>query len=131
METEWSRAERERLLRVLSAAMAPTPVRIRHIVSCSMEVAVAVNAVSTAKAASETNMTPEDQPRLVAIPDRGDCIDHDVPICATGNEGKQDTDSEIESVHDDVHHQAENDDDHPQERKIDTHGVIPPSARRV
>ena len=80
---------------------------------------------------SQERRAAEDQPGLVAIPDGGDRIDHDVPICAIGNEGKQDADPEIESVHDDVHHQAENDDDHPHERKIDTHVLIPPSARRV
>ncbi|MNV64658.1 hypothetical protein D3C71_1573110 [compost metagenome] len=44
------------------------------------------------------------------------------------DEGEEDANSEIEAIHDDIHHDPEGDDDSPDEGKIDTH-VKPPLFR--
>ena len=65
--------------------------------------------------------TTEHQPGLVAVPDRGDSVHHDIAFITIGHEWKQDADPQIEAIHDDVHKNAEEDNHGPNDRKIDTH----------
>src|SRR6202035_2216329 len=63
----------------------------------------------------------QNQPGLVAIPDRRNRVHHGVAIAPVADEWEEDAYSEIETVHHHIHHQPEADDHGPHDRKIDTH----------
>src|SRR5713226_3262453 len=70
----------------------------------------------------------QNQPGLVAIPDRRDRLHHGVAIAPVADEREEDADSEIETVHHHIHHQPEADDHGPDDGKIDAHRylLLPP-----
>src|SRR5258708_19046892 len=63
----------------------------------------------------------QNQPGLVAIPDRRNRVHHGVAIAAVADEREEDADSEVETVHHHIHHQPESDDHSPDDGKIDAH----------
>src|SRR5258708_7227233 len=63
----------------------------------------------------------QNQPGLVAIPDRRNRVHHGVAIAPVADEREEDADSEVETVHYHIHHQPEADDHGPDDGKIDAH----------
>ena len=77
----------------------------------------------------------QDQPHLIALPDRSDRVDGDAALAiGAGDEGQQDSDTEIETVHDrkaDEQHAEQQPPDDPQGRIIEeSHGHSPALACR-
>src|SRR3982074_896264 len=71
----------------------------------------------------------QNQPGLVAIPDRRDRVHQGVSIAPVADERKEDADSEVETVHHHIHHQSKADDHGPDDGKIDAHRrylLLPP-----
>src|ERR1700688_1667392 len=63
----------------------------------------------------------QNQPSLVAVPDRRNRVHHGVAIAPVADEREEDADSEVETVHHHIHHQHEADDHCPDDGKIDAH----------
>ena len=63
----------------------------------------------------------EDEPGLVAVPDRGDRVGHHVAVVLFGEEREEDADAEIEAVEDDVGEHREGDEAGPDEGEIKLH----------
>jgi hypothetical protein len=60
----------------------------------------------------------EHQPRLVAVPDRRDRVHHEIAVGIARGEREQDADAEIETIHHDIHRDAERHHEAEQERQI-------------
>src|SRR5690606_37002940 len=71
---------------------------------------------------SKQSRPAQHKPRLVAIPDRRNRVHHHVAVLLIGEKGKQDANAQVKAVHDDIHQNAEKDDDRPDQRKVDAHG---------
>ncbi|MCY1436551.1 hypothetical protein D9M71_526800 [compost metagenome] len=70
---------------------------------------------------AEQARAAEDQPGFVAVPHRRDGVHHHVALAVILDEGEEDADSEVETVHHHIHHHAEDDDHGPDQRKVDAH----------
>ncbi len=67
----------------------------------------------------------EHQPGLVAVPDRCHGVHRHIAVGLVADEREKNADTQVEPVHDHVHHDAEDDDHGPDQRKIDTHAQFP------
>ena len=75
---------------------------------------------------SEQASPAEDQPSLVAVPDRGDGVHGGVALLPRLEGREQDAETQVEPVHDDVREDREGDDEGPDDGQVDTreHGDV-------
>ncbi|MNS64465.1 hypothetical protein D3C72_975920 [compost metagenome] len=80
---------------------------------------------------TEQARTAQHQPGLVAVPHWCDGIHHDVAFFLVLDRQEENADAEVEAVHDDVHHDPENNDQCPDQRDIDAHSSRSSSSNRI
>ena len=77
---------------------------------------------------AEQPCAAENQPGFISVPDRCDAVHHHVAFFGIAHKAEQHADTEIETVHDDVHQRGEDNNGKPDDRDIDAHQIFSSSG---
>ncbi len=70
---------------------------------------------------TKQSRTAHNQPGFVAVPHRGDAVDHHIPVMGIADKRKQHANPQVKTIHNDIHQRREDDDNEPHNGQVDMH----------